>query len=335
MTTYYCGVDVGTSRSSICTSTGKRLTVESCIGYAKDVVALKRFGKPYLLGIEALSNRLALDLIYPLADGVLNTDPRSIEGMNLIIKNLVHAVLPDLKEDDEVYAAVGTPAQASLENNKDLLQVCKGVFKKVLVVSEPFMVAYGMDMFDEALIIDIGAGTVDLSRIHGTLPEAEDQRSLTTAGNYLDSLIEKYLLAEYPKVQVTKNIIRKMKEKLGYADNLSHAVSFTLTEAGKPSSYEVGDILSKSIRETVKPICAAVQDLVATFDPEFQERLRNNIIIAGGGSRLRGIERAIEDALKEYGGGSARCTEDPEFGGAMGALKMSLEMPDDLWEEVK
>ena len=83
------------------------------------------------------------------------------------------------------------------------------------------------------------------------------------------------------------------------------------------------------------PICAAVQRLIASFDPEFQARIRNNILVAGGGSRLRGVDRAIESALVEYGGGSARCTEDPEFGGAMGALKLSLEMPEDLWEDVE
>jgi rod shape-determining protein MreB len=334
-TTYYAGIDVGTSRTSICTSTGKRLTVESCIGYPKDMVAQKRLKKPYVLGKEALENRLAVDLIYPMADGVLNSDKRAIDGMNKILAALIGTVFPDLKSNDIVYAAVGTPAQASIENNKDLLKVCSGVVNKVLVVSEPFAVAYGMDMFDEALIVDIGAGTVDLCRIHGTLPEMNDQISLNTAGNYLDKLITDSLLKQYPGVQITKNIIRQMKEKHGYADRFSHEAMFTLTVEGKPSDFDIGDVLSACIREFVKPICAAVQQLVATFDAEFQAVLRNNIVVAGGGSRLRGIDGAIEHALKDYGGGSARCTEDPEFGGAMGALKMALEMPEDLWEEVK
>ena len=334
MTTYYCGIDVGTSRTSICTSTGKRLTVESCIGYPKDMVAQKRLGKPYVLGKEALENRLAVDLIYPLGDGVLHSDPRAIDGMNKILANLLGVVFPDRKKGDVVYAAVGTPAQASIDNNKDLLKVCSGVVDKVLVVSEPFAVAYGMDMFDEALIVDIGAGTVDLCRIHGTLPESDDQMSLNTAGNYLDELITNKLLETYPGVQVTKNIIKQMKERHGYVGEFAPKATFTLTVEGKPSEFNIGDVLTDATREFVEPICGAVQKLVATFDPEFQVRLRNNIILAGGGSRLRGIDRAVESALIEYGGGFATVTEDPEFGGAMGALKMALEMPEDLWEEV-
>ena len=298
------------------------------------MVAQKRLGKPYVLGKEALENRLAVDLIYPLGDGVLHSDSRAIDGMNKILTNLIGAVIPDRKKGDVIYAAVGTPAQASIENNKDLLKVCSGVVDKVLVVSEPFAVAYGMDMFDECLIVDIGAGTVDLCRIHGTLPEADDQVSLNTAGNYLDKLITDRLTKAYPGVQVTKNIIRKMKEKHGYVGTFSPEATFTLTVEGKPAEFDIGDVLTNATREFVKPICGAIQNLVATFDPEFQEKLRNNIILAGGGSRLRGIDRAVESALVEYGGGSAIVTEDPEFGGAQGALKMALEMPEDLWEEV-
>lgn len=334
MSTYYIGVDCGTSRTSIATSTGKRITVESCIGYPKDLVARKLLkGKPYVLGKEAIENRLAVDLIYPLGDGVLNKDERSIEGMNIILKTAVEHLLPDKKDKDLLYAAVGTPAQASIEDNKALLKVCSGVFNKVLIVSEPFACAYNLDMF-EGLVIDIGAGTVDLCRLRGTLPESEDQISLTTAGNYLDQLIETKLIEQYPGVQVTKNIIKQMKERHGYVGPFAPEAFFTLNVEGKPSEFSVGDILTVATREFVKPICRAVQELVASFDPEFQAKLRNNIIIAGGGSRLRGIDRAIETALSEYGGGSALVTEDPEFGGAVGALKMALEMPEDLWSEI-
>jgi rod shape-determining protein MreB and related proteins len=336
MSIYYMGVDVGTSRSSVATSTGKRFTIDSCIGYPKDVVARKRLGgREYLLGKDALENRLALDIVYPLGDGVLKKDDKSLKGMHVILKDLIHHVFQDLSEEDEIYAAVGTPAQASIEDNKALLQICSGVFKRVLIVSEPFAISYGADIFEESLIIDIGAGTVDLLRVTGSFPKPEDQRSLTTAGNFLDETITKNLLARYPEVQITKNIIKQMKEKLGYCDSNLVQTLFTFTVEGKPRQYDVGDILQHSVREMVKPMCEAVQQLVATFDPEFQAKLRNNIVIAGGGSRLRGIDRAIEGALKTYGGGSAKCTEDPEFGGAMGALKMALEMPDDLWEKLE
>ncbi len=337
MTIYYAGIDLGTSRTSICTSTGKRITVGSCVGFPKDVISQKRFGKPYLLGDEALHNRLALNLVFPLADGVIEKGQghkRAKQAVTLILTNLLNRVFADKQPDDQVYAAIGVPAQASIDSRKEVLDAVAGVVDKVLIVSEPFMVAYGMDIFEEALIVDIGAGTVDLCRIQGTLPEAEDQLSLTTAGDYLDKHIAQRLLAKYPKVQITKAIIKQLKEKFGYADTPNLEATYTLTVAGKPAQFIVGDVLAEAVHEIVAPICQAVGQLVGSFDPEFQARLRANIVIAGGGSRLRGIDRAIERALTDYGGGSVRCTEDPEFGGAIGALKMALEMPEDLWEQI-
>jgi len=334
MTTFYTGIDLGTSRTSMCTSTGKRITVDSCVGYPKDVIAQRRFGKSYLLGKDAIENRLALNITWPLADGIIESE-KSIESVRLILDNLISGSFPDLKHEDKLYAAIGVPAQASIDSKKDILHAVENTpMDKVLIVSEPFMVAYGMGIFDESLIIDIGAGTVDLCRIHGTLPEPEDQISLTTAGNYLDNLIKGNLLGEHPNVQVTPKIIRNLKEKFGYADEGLQEAMFTFTEAGKPREYDVSNVVKMSVREMVKPICEAAQGLIADFDPEFQERLRNNIIVAGGGSRLRGIDRAVEHSLKEYGGGNVRCTEDAEFGGAIGALQMALEMPEDLWDKV-
>ena len=41
--------------------------------------------------------------------------------------------------------------------------------------------------FNNALSIDIGAGTPDLCRMHGTIPFEEDQRALNKARNHIGS----------------------------------------------------------------------------------------------------------------------------------------------------
>jgi len=50
-----------------------------------------------------------------------------------------------------------------------------------MVVSEPFAVAYGMNLLNNALVIDIGAGTTDFCIMHGTIPSEEDQKTILTA----------------------------------------------------------------------------------------------------------------------------------------------------------
>ncbi|MGF1526311.1 MAG: rod shape-determining protein [Candidatus Competibacterales bacterium] len=332
--TYHVGIDLGTSRTCIVTSTGQRKSTRTCVGYPKDVISRKRIGKDYLLGDDALDNQLSLNVVWPLADGVVREDERSIQATGLILRHIINVALPQLQADDKVNAAIGVPAQASINNKKLILGITQEFLDKVLIVSEALNVAYALDRFDECLIVDIGAGTTDLCRMHGSMPEADDQITLNIAGNYLDAEIKRALLAKYPEVQLSSRIIRRIKEKYGYVSETSDPVVVNLTERGIPKQYDITQIMRESCLKLTQPISEAIQTLVGTFDPDFQAKLRNNIIIAGGGSRLKGIDLAIERSLQPYGGGDAQCVEDVEYCGSIGALKMCLDMPDDYWEQL-
>lgn len=331
---YHAGIDLGTSRSSITTSTGKRLTTVTCVGYCKDLIARKRFGKDFLLGTEALEHRLALDMVWPLADGVIREDEKSLESTRLILEHLISTTLPEKKTEDELYTAIGVPAQASINSKKTILEAARPVVNKLLIVSEAFAVAYALDRFDECLIVDIGAGTTDLCRMHGSFAEEDDQITLTEAGNFLDNELTQDILAKYPGVQLTPQIIKRIKEKHGYVFDVSEPIKVTLTEKGIPAEYDITEILQKACLKLTQPISKAIQELVGTFDPDFQERIRNNIIVAGGGSRLKGIDRAFEKSLQAYGGGRAVCVDDAEFCGSIGTLKMCQDMPEEYWEQL-
>ncbi len=334
MAIFYAGIDLGTSRSSIATSTGKRISIKTCVGYPKDIISRKRFGRDYLLGEEALENRLSLNMNWPLAEGIICNDEQSIESTGLILKHLVAEAIPERQETDEIYAAIGMPAQASIKNKKLIIDISKDFLNKILIVSEAFAVAYSVDRFDECLIVDIGAGTTDLCRMHGSIPDPEDQITLPIAGNFLDELIIKSILEKFPDVQLTAKIIRRIKEKYGYVSDSSDPVIVKLTKQGIPHEYEITSILKNCCLQLTSPISKAIQELVGSFDPDFQEKLRNNVIIAGGGSRLKGIDIAVEKSLQEYGGGDALCVQDAEYCGSIGALKMCLEMPDEYWEKI-
>ncbi|QTA82109.1 Cell shape-determining protein [Desulfonema limicola] len=331
---FYAGIDLGTSRTSIAISTGKRLSTITCVGYPKDIISQKRLNKPYLLGDDALKNRLALNIIWPLAQGVICEDDKANEATGLILKQIIAGAIPDKKPDDEIYAAIGVPAQASINNKRAIIDITAEFIDKLLIVSEPFAVAYSIDRFDEALIVDIGGGTTDLCRMHGAIPEDDDQMTLKYAGNFLDEQITRAILEKYPNVQLTPQIVRRIKEKYGYVADVSDPVKVTLTEKGIPLEYDITDILRESCLKLTSPICTAIQKLVGSFDPDFQETIRNNIIIAGGGSRLKGIDRAVEKSLEAYGGGNASTVQDAEYCGAIGALKMCMEMPEEYWEKI-
>jgi len=331
---FHVGIDLGTSQTSITTSTGKRLSATTCIGYAKDIIAKKRFGKDFLLGDEALQHRLALDMVWPLADGVICDDARALEATRQILQHVITASLLEKKDGDKIYAAIGVPARASIKSKKTIIKAAQGIVDKLIVISEPFAVAYSIDRLDECLIVDIGAGTTDLCRMHGVMPADEDQCTLTFAGDFLDDILTKEILKAYPDVQLTPKIIRNIKEKFGYLADVTDPVLVTLRQQGIPAEFDITDILHHCCTQLATPISQAIQEMVASFDPDFQEKLRHNIIIAGGGSRLKGIDLAVLKSLDAYGGGEVTCVRDAEYCGSIGALKMCTEMPDEYWEKL-
>ena len=76
--------------------------------------------------------------------------------------------------------------------------------------------------------------------------------------------------------------------------------------------------------------------LIGTFDPEFQERLKGRVLLAGGGSQIRGLDRAISEEMQRIlGGGNVIRIEEPMYGGANGALKIAHDMPEEYWEQLK
>lgn len=332
-TVYFVGIDLGTSRTSIATSTGERLTRVSCVGYARDLIARKRFGREYLLGQEALDNRLALNMVWPLAEGNIRDD-EAIASVTLLLRNIIEEAIPDLEEGDQIFGAVGVPAEASIKNKKDILAATEGVLDKVLIVSEPFAVAFAIDKLTENLIVDIGAGSTDLCALKGTFPGPGDQLTLPIAGNFLTQKLGEYIHAQYPDVQLSDKILNSIKERYGYASDNADPIMVELRVKGIPGQYDLTSIVHEACLDLTRPICEAIQQLIGDFDPDFQDTLRNNVIVAGGGSRLRGIDRAIERSLVPYGGGQAMCVPDSEFCGATGCLRMAQEIPVEMWADL-
>ena len=326
----YIGFDLGTSRTSVSASNGSRHTVLSCVGYCKDVIGQKRLGRQMLVGQPALKNRLALDIVRPLKNGVIDT---SVSRSRMAVQELLKHALSLCKPlpNQPICAVIGAPARASVESQKAILQAVDPLVSSVMIVSEPFAVAYGLNTLAEALVIDIGAGTTDLCRMHGTMPEETDQITLFTGGDAVDQRLEQEILKRYPKVQLTRNMVRHIKEKYGFVSDPHQTCEITLTEMGRPKRFDVTEALRVACHSIVPEIVEAIYQLIGTFDPEFQAKLRRNVILAGGGSRLSGLPLLIEKDLKEFGGGNVVAVEEPTYAGSNGGLKLAMEMPARYW----
>jgi len=342
----HVGIDLGTSRSVIASDNGIRTFVSSYVGYPKDEISRKMFGKREIVfGDEALRNRLALELHKPFDKGKLKytesleKNPEEFKKSKQIARELLKHII-DLAIEDEteeliLRSVIGAPALASVKNKKTLLEIADGVLDDVMIVSEPFAVAYGLNLFSSALIVDIGAGTVDLCRMAGTIPTEEDQITTLKAGDYIDQVFLELIHKKYKNAELTVAMVKRFKEENSFVSKMGESVFIELPVKGKPVSHDATDELREACRAIVPEIVEGIKKLVAAFDPEFQRGLKRNVILAGGGSKIVGLRREIETYMNEaLGYGKVIAVEEPLYAGANGALRLAKDMPDEYWDEV-
>ena len=174
------GIDLGTSRSAISSSSGGQFVVDSFVGWPADLVARKVLKRDLVIGRDALDNRTMLDLHRPLERGLIKEgSERDLQAARELLRHLLSLVAPKNGKNRPVRAVVGVPAAAMRTNKQYLRNALKGVVDSLMIVSEPFAVAYGLNALVHTMIIDIGAGTTDFCVMKGRYPTDEDQRSLT------------------------------------------------------------------------------------------------------------------------------------------------------------
>ncbi len=327
----YIGIDLGTSRSAVAASNGKREWVHSYVGWPKDFVARRLLKKDVLFGSEAIKNRLSLDLVRPLEFGVIRGGThREEEAVRQLIHHLVGLAEP--QEGQKIFAAVGVPAEALKVNKLAIRTAVREHADTLMVVSEPFAVAYHLEALTHALIVDIGAGTIDFCVMHGTMPGEEDQRSLRTAGDYIDRRLFKLLQDKYPDTRFSETLVREIKEKKGRVGKSNGRVRISVPIGGKFSKHDITNEVRQACESIIPSIAEMLIELIARYEPDFQRSVRDNIHLAGGGSQIKGMADAIADSLSEFGNFSVKPVDDPLFIGAEGALALAQDMPEQYWE---
>jgi rod shape-determining protein MreB len=205
-----------------------------------------------------------------------------------------------------------------------------------MICSEPFAVAYGLDMLEDVLVIDIGAGTTDLCRMHGTMPEESDQITINMAGDAVDQKLTELITKTCPGAQFTIQMVKDIKERYSFLGDAPEAVVVQLPVSGKPTPFDLTEQMKSACSIIVQPIIDGLQRLIASFDPEFQHKLRQRVLLAGGGSLIRGLDTALESAMtRDMGGGKVVRIDEPVHGGSNGALKIAHDMPKDYWEDLR
>jgi rod shape-determining protein MreB and related proteins len=304
------------------------------VGWPVDTVARKVVKRSILFGREALDHRSMLDLHRPLERGLIKEGSEKDEAaVRELLRHLISLVGPE--SGQKVFAVVGVPAEALRVSKQHLRNAVKGIADALMIVSEPFAVAYGMDALLHTMIVDIGAGTTDFCLMNGRYPTEDEQRTLLHAGDWVDDQLATFIRARQPDAQFSIHMVREWKERWSFVGEPSKGpVLVTVHVAGKPVQLDITQEMRRACEGLLAPIGEAMSDLLARVEPEYHERIRNNIIVAGGGSQIAGLAPALERILGEVGGGKVRVIDDPVFAGSNGSLALALDAAEADWEQL-
>ncbi|HZF10929.1 MAG TPA: rod shape-determining protein [Thermoanaerobaculia bacterium] len=331
------GIDLGTSRSSISSSNGQRHVVESYVGWPLDMVARKVLKKPVLIGREALDNRPMLDLHRPLEEGLIKDGSEKDEAaVRELLRHLLAlaGVERENKNGLKVRAVVGVPAEALRVNKQHVRKAMKDAADSLMIVSEPFAVAYGLEALLHTMIVDIGAGTTDFCVMNGRLPTEDDQRTLTQAGDFIDEQLARLLRERHPQARFSIHMVRSWKEEGSFVGEPRSPVLVTVPVNGRPTQIDITQEMRQACESILPTLVESMLDLLSRVQPEFQEKVRNNVILSGGTGLIRGLGPRLEQELRAVGGGRVTVVKDPVFVGSDGGLAIAQDAPDADWEKL-
>jgi rod shape-determining protein MreB len=256
---------------------------------------------------------------------------KDAEAVRELLRHLISLVNHD---DAQVRAVVGVPAEALRVNRQQLRAAMSGLVEQLMIVSEPFAVAYGLEALLHALVIDIGAGTADFCVMNGRYPTEDDQRTLTQAGDSVDEQLSLLISARYPEANFSSHMIRDWKEEHSFVASPKGPVLVEAPVKGVPTELDITEEMRQACESLLPPVTETMIDLISRVQPEYQAKVRQNVILSGGSGLIRGLGASLQKALKEIGGGQVRVVKEPIYVGSDGGLALATDAPASDWEKL-
>ena len=201
--------------------------------------------------------------------------------------------------------------------------------REVYMVEEPVAAAIGVGLPihepSGSMIIDIGGGTTEMAVI--SLAGIVFSKSIRTAGDEMDDAIINYLKRTY-NLMIGERTAEDIKVKIGSAYPLDEELTMEVRGrdlvAGLPkmitvSSEEVREALAEPIAQIVEAIRITLERTPPELSADLMEK---GLILAGGASLLRGLDKLISEET----GLPVHIAEDPLTAVALGTGKVLSEI---------
>jgi len=317
------GIDLGTANTLVYVKS-KGIVLEE-----PSIVAIEK-NKKRILAVGKEAKRMVgrtpgnIIAVRPLKDGVI-ADFETTEKMLRYFIQMVHKNVAFARPRIVICVPSGiTPVE-----KKAVIEATEQAgARAAYIIEEPLAAAIGANLpIDEptgSMIVDIGGGTSEVAVI--SLGGIVVSQSLRIGGNEMDEAIVYYLKKDH-NLLVGERTSERVKMEIGSAFPLENEEKMEINGrdlvTGLPKTII---ITSQQIRKALeKPVADIVNSIVEVLDgtpPELSsDIMKRGIVLAGGGSLLKGLSERIsrethvpvymaEDPLAAVAIGAGKCVED-------------------------
>ena len=301
---YDIGIDLGTANTLVYV-VGKGIIIREPSAVARNKKTRE------ILAIGASAKKMvgrtpaSIDAIRPLKDGVIADFDAASAMLTHYIKK-VHEGQTLIPKIPRPKVAIGiTSGVTEVERRAVTDAAVSAGAREAYLIEEPMAAAIGAGLLVDdpsgTFIVDIGGGTTEIALI--SLGGIVINRSVRIAGDEMDEAIINYMRLKY-SLLLGQPTAEAVKISIGSASGGDKESFFVVRgrdlESGLPksvklSSFEVKEALGPIIQEIVTNIKDAIEESPPELVSDIMER---GIVLAGGGSLIHGIDKAISDATK-------------------------------------
>lgn len=292
------GIDLGTANTLVYVR-GRGIVINE-----PSVVAVnQKTGQIVAIGNEAkrMVGRTPAQIVAtrPLVAGVVSDFEATEEMLKHFIKK-VHEQTSSFFVRPRV--VIGIPSGVTEVEKRAVEDAAKHAgAREVYLVEEPMAAAIGVRLpVQEAIgsmIVDIGGGTTDIAVI--SLGGIVVSRDLRIAGDKLNEDIIRFAREEF-KLLLGERTAEDIKIAVGSAHELSEPLEATMRGrdliTGLPKEITVDDAdIRRAMRHSINILVNTIKAVVEETPPELvADVMHRGIILVGGGSLLRGLDRLIQ-----------------------------------------
>lgn len=177
--------------------------------------------------------------------------------------------------------------------------------REVYMVEQSMAAAIGAGLPVEdptgSMVVDIGGGTTDVAVI--SLAGVVRSKTIRVAGNEMDEAIRNYLKLKY-HLLVGERTAEQIKIELGNAIEPQEPREMEIRgrdlKEGLPRNITITDVdVKEALDPVIKSIVNAIKETLEDTPPELSaDILERGIVITGGGSLLRNLDKRISEETK-------------------------------------